>query len=64
MFYEVRIFDPKGELKKVLSPKRLSNKFWSSGEKNLIGFGDMDNSSLDWEGKKKVKDDCQLKDRD
>ena len=29
MFYEVRIFDAHGELKKVISSKRLSNRFWS-----------------------------------
>ena len=40
MFYEVRIFDAKGELKKILSPKRLSNQFWKSGEQNLIDFSD------------------------
>jgi len=28
MFYEVRIFDAHGELKKVISSKRLSNRFW------------------------------------
>ena len=28
MFYEVRIFDAHGELKKVISSKKLSNQFW------------------------------------
>lgn len=28
MFYEVRVLDNKGELKKVISPKRLSKQFW------------------------------------
>ena len=28
MFFEVRIFDADGELKRVLSPKKLSKKYW------------------------------------
>ena len=28
MFYEVRVFDSRGELKKVVSSKKLSNRFW------------------------------------
>ena len=66
MFYEVRIFDAKGELKKILSPKRLSNQFWKSGEKNLIDFSDKENSSsssLDGGNKKIDKDEYQLEDR-
>ena len=64
MFYEVRIFDAKGELKKILSPKRLSNQFWKSGEQNLIDFSDKENSSSSDGGNKKVdKDEYQLEDR-
>ena len=64
MFYEVRIFDAKGELKKILSPKRLSNQFWKSGEQNLIDFSDKGNSSSsDWINKKVEKDEHQLEDR-
>ena len=64
MFYEVRIFDAKGELKKILSPKRLSNQFWKSGEQNLIDFSDKENSSSSYRGNIKVdKDEYQLKDR-
>ena len=63
MFYEVRIFDAKGELKKILSPKRLSNQFWKSGEQNLIDFSDKENLSSSDGGNKKVdKDEYQLKD--
>ena len=64
MFYEVRIFDAKGELKKILSPKRLSNQFWKSGEQNLIDFSDKENSSSSKGGDNKVdKDEFQLEDR-
>ena len=63
MFYEVRIFDAKGKLKKILSPKRLSNQFWKSGEQNLIDFSDKENSSSSKGGNKKVdKDEYQLED--
>ena len=30
MFHEVKIFDKKGKGKKVLSSKKLSNKYWDS----------------------------------
>ena len=30
MFHEVKIFDKKGKIKKVLSSKKLSNKYWDS----------------------------------
>ena len=41
MFYEVKVFNAKGELKKVLSPKKLSNRFWKKGEQNLIDFAEL-----------------------
>ena len=28
MFYEVKVLDAKGNVKKVISPKALSNRFW------------------------------------
>ena len=30
MFHEVKIFDKKGNIKKVLSSKKLSNEYWNS----------------------------------
>ena len=63
MFYEVRIFDAKGYLKKVISPRKLSNRFWKHGEQNLIDFGDKENRSQDSESQKSLKDDYQLEDR-
>ena len=62
MFYEVRIFDAKGELKKVLSPKKLSNRFWKNGEQHLIDFGEKENQSSDWRDKNLSKDEFQLED--
>ena len=63
MFYEVRIFDAKGELKKVISPRRLSNRFWKHCEQNLINFGEKGKRCQDWENQKALKDEYQLEDR-
>ena len=30
MFHEVKIFDKKGNIKKVLSSKELNNQYWNS----------------------------------
>ncbi len=51
MFYEVRIFDAKGELKKVISSKILSNRFWRDNEGILQSSGDVDYGGDDWSSK-------------
>ena len=49
MFYEVRILDSKGKVKKVLSGKKLSNNYWSRlsmtklRAKNPLGSGSAKN---------------------
>lgn len=63
MFYEVRIFNAKGDLKKIVSSKKLSNRFWKHGEQNLIDFGDKENRSQEWDNQKAAKDEYQLEDR-
>ena len=63
MFYEVKVFDAKGELKKVLSPKKLSNQFWKEGEQKLIDFTDKENGSSNTANKVYEKDEFQLEDR-
>jgi hypothetical protein len=60
MFYEVRIFNAKGDLKKIITPRKLSNRFWKEGEQNLIDFGDKENRSPDWTNRKVSKDEYQL----
>ncbi len=60
MFYEVRIFNAKGDLKKIITPRKLSNKFWKEGEQNLIDFGDKESRSPDWTNRKVSKDEYQL----
>ena len=63
MFYEVKIFDAKGELKKVLSPKKLSNKFWKKSEQNLIDFTDKESSASNRGNKVYNNDEFQLENR-
>ena len=64
MFYEVKVFDAKGELKKILSPKILSNSFWKDGEQKLIDFTDKESgSSSNTANKVYEKDEFQLEDR-
>ena len=38
MFYEVRIFNAKNNLKKIYSQKELSCKYWNEFEKNQKAF--------------------------
>jgi len=51
MFFEVRIFDANGDLKKVVSPKRLSNRFWKKNENALPDFKDNELGGDDWSAK-------------
>ena len=62
MFYEVKVFDAKGELKKVLSPKKLSNRFWKKSEQHLIDFSDKESSSPNVQSKVYNKDEFKLED--
>ena len=32
MFYEVKVFDSRGQLKKIVSSKKLSNRFWRNND--------------------------------
>ena len=62
MFYEVKVFDAEGQLKKVLSPKKLSNRFWKEGEQRLIDFADKDSVSVSGNNKNDTTDEFQLED--
>ena len=60
MFHEVKIFDKKGKVKKILSRKKLSKNYWDSfyqmgqpikkkgkkGGRNPSGFLDFDDENL------------------
>ena len=41
MFFEVRIFNSDGELKRVVSPKKLSKNFWKENSNGLPDFNDI-----------------------
>ena len=62
MFYEVKVFDAEGQLKKVLSPKKLRNRFWKEGEQRLIDFTDKDSVSVSGNNKNDTTDEFQLED--
>ena len=58
MFYEVRVLDGNGELKKVISPKRLSSRFWQLQSEGIVdnthkSSGDENESTLEpaWDAK-------------
>jgi len=60
MFHEVKIFDKKGKVKKILSSKKLSKKYWDSfykmgepikkrgkkGDEKTINFTNFDDENL------------------
>ncbi len=41
MFYEVKVLDQQGKIKKVISPKRLSNKYWKRNNEGREFTGNM-----------------------
>ena len=55
MFYEVKVFDSRGQLKKVVSSKKLSNKFWSQYDNLPSYYEDNSVKSDDWSSKGKIK---------
>jgi len=55
MFYEVKVFDSRGQLKKVVSSKKLSNKFWSQNDNLPSYYEDNSVKSDDWSSKGKIK---------
>ena len=52
MFFEVRIFNADGELKRVVSPKKLSKKYWKENSNALPDFSDNDFNTEDMETQK------------
>ena len=51
MFYEVKVLDQQGKIKKVISPKRLSNKYWKRNNEGREFTGNMgvEEDELDYE---------------
>lgn len=54
MFYEVRILDPKGKIKKVFSSKELSQRYWNGFKEQV--HGQITTNLFKSRGRKKKKD--------
>ena len=54
MFYEVKVFDSRGQLKKVVSPKKLSNRFWRMNDKLPTYYEESSTKSDDLNTKGKI----------
>jgi len=52
MFYEVKVLDQQGKVKKVISSKRLSNKYWKRNNegKEFTGSMGMEDGEFDESG--------------
>ena len=52
MFYEVKVLDKEGQIKKVISSKSLSRKFWKAKNegKEFCGKLQLDEDELDFKG--------------
>jgi len=55
MFYEVKVFDSRGQLKKVVSSKKLSNRFWRSNENAPSYYVENAAKPEEWSGMKAEK---------
>jgi hypothetical protein len=55
MFYKVKVFDSQGQLKKVVSSKKLSNQFWANKDNLPSYYDDRSGKSDDWNSKNKIK---------
>ena len=54
MFHKVKVFDSRGQLKKVVSSKKLSNRFWSNNDNLPSYYEDNSEKSDDWNSKGKI----------
>ncbi len=55
MFFEVRIFKANGELKRVVSPKKLSKNFWNETANGLPDFSETYLNQDAWESKNSLE---------
>jgi len=46
MFFKVKVFDSRGQLKKVVSSKKLSNRFWNMND-SLPSYYEESSSKFD-----------------
>jgi len=55
MFYKVKVFDSRGQLKKVVSSKKLSNRFWRMNDNLPSYYEESSVKSDDWNSKGKIQ---------
>ncbi|MBT3515260.1 MAG: hypothetical protein HN474_08100 [Nitrospina sp.] len=55
MFYDVKVFDSRGELKKVVSSKKLSNRFWKTNDNLPSFYQDSFSKSEDLNSKEQIQ---------
>jgi hypothetical protein len=55
MFHRVKVFDSRGQLKKVVSSKQLSNRFWRMNDNLPSYYEDNSVKSDDWNSKEKTQ---------
>jgi hypothetical protein len=55
MFHKVKVFDSRGQLKKVVSSKKLSNRFWRMNDNLPSYYEDSSAKSDDWNSRGKVQ---------
>ena len=48
MFYEVKVFDSQGQLKKIVSSKKLSNRFWRNNDNTPSYYAEGHAKSEEW----------------
>ena len=54
MFHKVKVFDSRGQLKKVVSSKKLSNRFWNNNDNLPSYYEDSSAKSDDWNSNGKI----------
>ena len=55
MFYEVKVFDSRGQLKKIVSSKKLSNRFWQNNDTTSSYYEEGNAKSDEWSTKNNVR---------
>ncbi|MFQ5450740.1 MAG: hypothetical protein ACE5E9_08915 [Nitrospinaceae bacterium] len=55
MFFEVKVFDADGELKRVITPRKLSKRFWKKENNNYQDYTDYDTGTDDWNSRNSLE---------
>ncbi|SVC22349.1 uncharacterized protein METZ01_LOCUS275203 [marine metagenome] len=55
MFYEVKVFDSQGHLKKVISSKKLSSRFWRNQDNTTSYYEEGHAKSEEWGARGNMK---------